>query len=167
MGIALIQGSFTISPTPVLEEEWESFERMMRDPAYRLPTTTLPRHYEVSLTPYFDVVPTNKAPFTFDGEVTIYLSPTQANLNQIVMHCDDLTISTVTVEYEANNVTQQIATPGQTFVCEIPYAFLRINTNEALQLNQEYVVKITFEGNIQAGMRGFYRSWYNDSTGRR
>nr|AAB30482.1 aminopeptidase N=receptor for Bacillus thuringiensis CrylA(c) delta-endotoxin {N-terminal} {EC 3.4.11.2} [Manduca sexta, Peptide Partial, 30 aa] [Manduca sexta] len=27
------------------------------DPSYRLPTTTRPRHYAVTLTPYFDVVP--------------------------------------------------------------------------------------------------------------
>lgn len=167
MGIALIQGSFTLSPVPVPEEEWEDFARMMRDPAYRLPTTTVPRHYEVSLTPYFQDVPANVNQFTFDGSVAIYLSPTQINVNQIVMHCDDLTIATVTVEYEVNNVIQQIATPGQTFACEMPYAFLRINTNEPLVLNQEYIVRMTFRGNIQPGMRGFYRSWYDDSTGRR
>ncbi|CAH2070916.1 unnamed protein product, partial [Iphiclides podalirius] len=60
-------GSLGYSPVPVPDEEWEEFFRTLRDPAYRLPTTTRPRHYEVSLNPYFDVVPVNTTAFTFDA----------------------------------------------------------------------------------------------------
>ncbi|XP_014370421.2 membrane alanyl aminopeptidase-like [Papilio machaon] len=163
LGTVLVQGTLSLSPLPVPEDEWEEFYRVLRDPAYRLPTTTRPRHYEVSLTPYFDIVPINTRPFSFDGEVTIYISPTVTNVNEIVMHCNDLTINSVSVL--RNNV--EIATPGQSPTCEMPFSFLRIRTNTPLQLGQEYVVKITFNGNIQTNMRGFYRSFYHDNSGRR
>ncbi|XP_013142035.1 PREDICTED: membrane alanyl aminopeptidase-like [Papilio polytes] len=163
VGTVLVQGTLSLSPIPVPEEEWDEFYRVLRDPAYRLPTTTRPRHYEVSLTPYFDIVPINTRPFTFDGEVTIYISPTVANVNEIVMHCNDITINSLSVLH--NNV--EIATPGQTPTCEMPFSFLRIRTNTPLQLGQEYVVQLTFNGNLQTNMRGFYRSFYHDSYGRR
>lgn len=163
LGVALLQGSLSFSPVPVPDEEWEEFYRMLRDPAYRLPTTTRPRHYEVSLTPYFDIVPVNTRAFSFNGEVTIYISPTVANVNEIVMHCNDLTIHSLSV-LDGNS---EIAVPGQTPTCEMPYSFLRIRTSTNLQLNREYVVKMTFTGNLQTNMRGFYRSWYNDDTGRK
>lgn len=139
----------------------------MRDPAYRLPTTTRPRHYEVNLTPYFDNVTTGITPFTFDGAVTIYLSPTQANVSEIVMHCNDLTIYTLAVTTIVNGVEQAVATTGGVPSCEMPYAFLRITTSSALVTSQEYIVRMTFMGNLQTNMRGFYRSWYVDSTQRR
>lgn len=131
----------------------------MRNPAYRLPTTTRPRHYEVSITPYFDVVPTpNILPFTFDGEVTVYVSPTQENVGEIVMHSNHLTIQTVTVQLNGNSVAIQ------GFEHDEPYNFLRINVTQNLQVGQEYVVRIGFRGLINNNMRGFYRSWYRDSS---
>lgn len=136
---------------------------MLRDPAYRLPTTTLPRHYEVTLTPYFENA-VNVEPFTFDGEVIIYLSATQANLNEIVMHCNDLTISSLSIGYMSGTSFVDITATGQTFQCEMPYSFLRIRTSTVLQLNQEYIVRSSFRGNLQTNMRGFYRSWYIDSS---
>lgn len=158
------------SPLPdtgAAEEEWESFSAQLRDPAFRLPTTTRPRHYEVDLTPYFDNVATGITPFTFDGEVTIYLSPTEANVTDIVMHCNDLTIYTVAVSTLVNGDEQTVLTTGGVPTCEMPYSFLRITTNDVLQTNQEYIVRMTFLGNLQTNMRGFYRSWYVDSTQRR
>ncbi|XP_041970736.1 uncharacterized protein LOC121727124 [Aricia agestis] len=164
LGLALTQGLLTLSPIPVPENEWEEFARMLRDPAYRLPTTTIPRLYEVRLTPYFDIVPTpNISPFSFDGEVSIYISPTQANIRNIVMHCKDMTINSVSVELNGS----PIALTTSSYACEEPYSFLRIDTAADLQLNQEYVVKIDFTGRIQNNMRGFYRSWYVDSQGQR
>ncbi|CAG5041325.1 unnamed protein product, partial [Parnassius apollo] len=163
-GSALIKGILSFSPVPVPDEEWEEFYRMLRDPAYRLPTTTRPRHYEVTLTPYFDIVPINTTAFTFDGEVTINISPTEANVTEIVMHCNDLTINSVSVLSQSS---LEVNTPNQTLECISPYSFLRISTTTPLQLGEEYIVKMTFRGNLQTNMRGFYRSWYNDTTGRR
>jgi aminopeptidase N len=138
---------------------------MLRDPRYRLPNTTMPRHYELTLTPYLDVAPEGKVPFTFDGSVTIHISATEEDVSQIVMHCNDMVISKVTVEYTAASETKEIAASQQDLACSVPYSFLTIATTEPLQLGTEYTVKMSFSGNIQNNMRGFYRSWYTDSTG--
>lgn len=157
-----------------LEEEWVQFTERIGNPEFRLPTTTRPRNYKVSLTPYFDIDETqsttvNAAPFTFDGEVDIFISATEANVSEIVLHCNDMNITSLTVTYTGTNNSDpiNIAVPDQDFFCDPTLQFLRINTTENLALGQEYVISSTFVGNVQTDMRGFYRSWYNDSSGLR
>ncbi|CAH2105877.1 unnamed protein product [Euphydryas editha] len=161
LGAALLQSLSALSPVPIPEDEWTEYWRMLRDPAYRLPTTTRPSRYVVSLTPYFNNVTPPIEPFTFDGVASIYIRPTQANVNEIVMHCNDLRIQTLTVSL--NN--QQIGLVNDTYECEPVYSFLRIRTTEPLQMDSEYVVSVTYTGRLQTNMRGFYRSWYRDSSG--
>lgn len=165
--MALIQGLFALSPTPVDEDEWEYFQRMLRDPAFRLPTTTRPRHYEVNLTPYFETYPTGENPFSFDGHVTIYTKSVVADVNEIVLHCNNLTIESLSVEYQRDHHTEVISYPERNYECDMPYSFLRIPVKEALQENQEYIIKSKFQGHLQTNMRGFYRSSYHDSIGKR
>ncbi|OWR41735.1 aminopeptidase N precursor [Danaus plexippus plexippus] len=161
-GLIFIQGLLALSPIPVADDEWEEFSRTLRSPAYRLPNTTKPSKYEISLIPYFDVVPTpNIPPFSFDGQVSIWIQATQAGVREIVMHCNSLVINSVTVSL--NNTAMNLT--NSNFTCEMPYAFLRIGTNEPLQMGQEYLIHITYRGFFQTNMRGFYRSWYRDSTG--
>lgn len=126
--------------------------------SYRLPTTTQPIRYEVSLTPYFENA---VRPFSFDGEVTIYLRAKEEDVSQIVMHCNDLNILTLQVTLlDGTPVTLQ---DTDVYTCD-DYDFLKINTINPLELDQEYKVYITFIGRLQNNMRGFYRSWYVDST---
>lgn len=164
MGAALIQSLSARSPIPVPEDEWEEFSRLLRNPDYRLPVTTRPSRYEINLTPYFNVIPApNIRPFSFDGEVKIYISPTAENVTEIVMHCNDLIITSVSVSQNNNNV----AIESNVFQCEMPYSFLRIPVVQPLQLGQEYVVSVAYSGNLKDTMRGFYRSEYRDSNGTR
>ncbi|CAH0725373.1 unnamed protein product, partial [Brenthis ino] len=163
-GAALIQSLLALSPIPVPEDEWEEFAKTLRDPNYRLPTTTRPSRYVINLTPYFDITPTiNIRPFSFDGIASIYINATVENVREIVMHCNDITIRSLSVSL--NDVSIDLA--KNTFECEMPYSFLRIPTNDALQMGQEYVVNINYTGNIQTNMRGFYRSQYRDTNGQR
>lgn len=170
MGALLIQGYVAFSPIPEerLEEEWAQFNIMRTDPAYRLPATTRPSHYVVSLSPYIENVPTGVTAelFTFDGEVTITIHAVEANVNEIVLHCEDLTISELTV-YAANNQNVNLATPGQTYQCEMPWSFLRIPLTTTLNTDLQYIISSKFRGNLQTDMQGFYRSWYIDSTNQR
>lgn len=163
LGAALLQSLSALSPIPIPEYERVDYWRMMRNPAYRLPTTTRPSRYVVSLTPYFDVVTPPIQPFTFDGEASVYIRPTEANVSEIVMHCNDLTIHSLTVSL--NN--QPINLANNTFECEPVYSFLRIQTTEPLQMDAEYVVSVSYTGRLQENMRGFYRSYYRDSNGPR
>lgn len=142
------------------EDEWQEYRNLMRDPTYRLVRTTEPETYKVTLTPYFD---TNDAKaFTFDGEVEILIKANQA-VSEIVLHCNDLTISKLTVTTETS--TTDLAEAGQTFTCEANTSFLRIKTTSPLVAEAKYVIKSEFTGNLQTNMRGFYRSWYVDSSG--
>ncbi|KOB73138.1 Aminopeptidase N3 [Operophtera brumata] len=168
VGLALFQGILTFSPIPEmqdLENEWVAFNERLDDPNFRLPGTTTPRHYQVSLIPYINVVPNPNARFTFDGLVRIIMSATETGVTEIVLHCNDLTINTLTVTYNntAGNIVD-ITAPNQQFECDPTTSFLRVNTIEALNIDQEYIIESTFAGNLQTNMRGFYRSWYRDST---
>lgn len=169
MGVALIQGILTFSPVPEMHDvdsEWVTFKQRLDDPDFRLPGTTSPSHYEVWLAPYINLIPSpNNQRFTFDGQVTIYTSPTVPGVTEIVMHCNDLTINSLTVSYiNTAGTTVDITAPNQQFVCDPVTSFLRIQTIEALVMNVQYIVRSTFVGNLQSNMRGFYRSWYRDST---
>ena len=164
LGAALIQNLLALSPIPVPEDEWEEFARILRNPNYRLPTSTRPSRYEVNLTPYFDVTPTvNVRPFSFDGEVKVFINAAVENVSEIVMHCNNLTINSVSVSLNNNPV----AIASTVFQCEMPYSFLRIPTVQPLQVGQEYVVSIAYSGTLKDTMRGFYRSRYRDSKGLR
>lgn len=167
IGVVLTKGLFALSPIPVDEDEWESFQRMLRDPAYRLPATTRPRHYEVNLTPYFDNVADGEIPFTFDGHVTIYTSPTVSDVGEIFLHCNNMTILSLSVQYERDTETVIVSDPDQSYECDTTNSFLRIPVTTPLILDQEYIISSTFRGHLQTNMRGFYRSWYRDSTGSR
>nr|AAX39863.1 aminopeptidase N1 [Trichoplusia ni] len=160
LGVALAQGILAYSPIEMPEDEWQEYRNLMRDPTYRLVRTTEPETYKVTLTPYFD---TNDAKaFTFDGEVEILIKANQA-VSEIVLHCNDLTISKLTVTTETSST--DLAEAGQTFTCEANTSFLRIKTTSPLEAEAKYVIKSEFTGNLQTNMRGFYRSWYVDSSG--
>ncbi|CAH0763600.1 unnamed protein product [Diatraea saccharalis] len=180
--VTLLQGVLLLSPIPVpdkqwedfdvhpiqtAEEEWEQYNELLINSDYRLPRTTVPEHYVLSLTPYFEHEDENRT-FTFDGKVKINIKATTEGVNELIMHCNDLTVKSVTVQYtDVNNEIKQIASPNQSLECEMPYSFLRISTTEDLQQLVTYEVDMEFTGRLQSNMRGFYRSWYIDSTTKR
>ncbi|VVD01641.1 unnamed protein product [Leptidea sinapis] len=155
----LINRLVALSPVPVPENEWEEFFAMLNDPQYRLPTTSRPTHYEVTLTPY---LASSTRQFTFDGQVTIQINVVEAT-NQLVLHCNDLVIQSLSLE--RNGVSVPLS--NSEFSCEMPYSFLRVTATEVLPVGSGYVLRSTFTGNLQSNMRGFYRSWYKDSSGER
>ncbi|KAJ2952360.1 hypothetical protein O0L34_g4645 [Tuta absoluta] len=167
IGVAFIQAASGLSPFPIPEEEWEDFYRTMRNSGYRLPETSRPRHYEVTLTPYFENPPANVSEFTFDGSVVIYTMAMENNVTEIVIHCNDLIIDSLTIEKNTTSGVADITAPNQTFECEMPYSFLRIRTSEPLVNGVEYTIRSTFRGRLQDNMRGFYKSWYIDNTGKK
>ncbi|CAB3221062.1 unnamed protein product [Arctia plantaginis] len=170
LGLIALQGYLAFSPLPEenWDEEWATFAQTMSDPAYRLPNSTTPSRYEVTLSPYLTTVPAsvqNASPFTFDGTVAITIRATQQNVNEIVLHCNDLTISSLTVSLASTPATN-IAV-NQAYQCQMPWSFLRIPLTTTLQINQDYIISSTFKGILQTNMRGFYRSWYIDQSGQR
>ncbi|CAK1546276.1 unnamed protein product [Leptosia nina] len=122
--------------------------------AYRLPTTTKPIHYDV-----FWVV--DMARLTFSGDVTIQLAATQANVNEIVLHSNELDISSVELKLGNTPIVQ-------TYELEPEFHFLKVSINNTvLQYNANnpvvYTLNIKFGAELRRDMYGLYRSWFKNS----
>ncbi|XP_061710739.1 membrane alanyl aminopeptidase-like [Cydia pomonella] len=124
--------------------------------AYRLPTTTTPTHYDLLWIMNF-----SSSPQSFSGIVDIQLQATEAEVNQIVIHSDALTIGTVTLVQDTTSVPV-------TFEEEPAFHFLRINlSNGTLDYNATnpvaYTLTITFTAPMREDMTGIYKSWFRNS----
>lgn len=122
---------------------------------YRLPTTTRPRHYTILW-----ILDFSRSPPTQSGQVSIELYATEANVSEIVIHSDELELTSVVLTL--NNVI--IPT---TYVAESEYQFLRIRLDEGtLTYNAAnpviYTLTIDFGANLRDNMYGIYRSWFRD-----
>lgn len=116
---------------------------------YRLPTTTRPSNY--NLTWEIDV-----EDHSFSGEVVITLQATEANVNEIVIHSDRLSIDSV-------DLTRSGANVNTNFILDDYYKFLKVNvTDTYLDLNVDYFLTIKFKGNMREDMYGIYYSWYRN-----
>ncbi|KAJ8727734.1 hypothetical protein PYW07_001853 [Mythimna separata] len=120
---------------------------------YRLPTTTAPSHYKV----HWIVDPYDQR---YSGYVAITLSAQQANVSEIVIHCDHVTVTSV-------NLTQANTVVPMTASFQREYQFLRVAvTNGVLQYNAatpvQYVLTIEFNANMRDDMYGIYHSWYKN-----
>lgn len=118
---------------------------------YRLPTTTKPTRYNVLWSTVFDNL-------YFAGNVSIQLQATQAGVNEIVLHSNELTIGTVALSLNG------VAVPT-TYTLQPEYHFLRVtlqsgtlNYNAATPVN--YDLDITFEAPMRGDMYGIYGSWF-------
>nr|AAF99701.1 aminopeptidase-N [Epiphyas postvittana] len=126
------------------------------DPAlYRLPTTTRPIHYDVLWGVDF-----TSTPQAFSGTVVIQLQATQAGVNQIVIHSEELNIGTV-------SLVQGTTAVPVTYVEEPDFQFLRISlTTGTLNYNAQtpvvYTLTISFEAPLRNDMYGIYRSWFRN-----
>lgn len=127
---------------------------------YRLPTDVLPSKYVVELTPYFQSQ-NGKERFTFDGKVDITLRTYRADIRQIVLHVNKLTLNgsprlrdavTVLTEIRIVSISSDVKTHKYTLFLD-----------KALPLNEDYVLSIQYSGSLSSDMRGFYRSSYEEN----
>nr|AHW57924.1 aminopeptidase N [Mamestra brassicae] len=120
---------------------------------FRLPTTTRPSNYRVHWN--IDLVT-----LRYSGTVVITLSATQANVNEIVIHSDHTTLTSVVLR-QGTTIIQSNHTLQQ------EYQFLRVTLNEGvLQYNAvnpvQYTLTINFNANMRDDMYGIYHSWYRN-----
>ncbi|KAF5280580.1 hypothetical protein FQR65_LT00331 [Abscondita terminalis] len=120
-------------------------------PFERLPTTVLPKHYKLVLTPDLKT-------FTFKGEVSIEIQVVQET-NKIVLNALDLSIDKVSLLQEA--ITNQlpsnvsISTENETAEFVFPQPLLPGN----------YSLEMSFTGEVNDKMKGLYRSKYVNQRG--
>lgn len=123
---------------------------------YRLPNTTKPLRYDVSLT-----TNVHRGEPSFSGAVRIRIQALE-NTNEITLHYRQITIETVQVFANPDTTTNLVPS---TFSFVEDVEFLKIAVTSQLQINQQYLVVITYQGLLRDDNMGFYRSSYKNPAG--
>ena len=130
----------------------------------RLPTSVLPRRYELNLRPflYDDDVPDSKLGqrFTFDGWVRIKVQCMEAT-DEITLHAKHITIHGMPTVHSVSTLDKTDIFESHTMVEE--YAFLVLKLKEMLRPHEEYDIYIVYSGILGDDEAGFYPSMYMDS----
>ncbi|XP_070557953.1 aminopeptidase N-like [Ptychodera flava] len=127
----------------------------------RLPDTIIPINYWLKLQVYLDVADGARR-FEYDGQVNITLRCRKATKT--------ITLHHRMIDVDHNSVTVTKVSSGQTLTVvnissEDQYEFLTIQTDELLEENNEYLLKISFIGYLgDTILNGFYRSYYDVQT---
>lgn len=151
--IALAIGAASTAP---LEE---NIDEMLRDLSadYRLNDDVLPSQYNITLTPYFEAK-NNKEAFTFDGVAVITVKTSKADVQQIVLHVNDLVVDEAqTTLALSTDAGARIAVTASHNATTHKYT---LNLASAMRQNIEYVLSFTYVGYMRDDMHGFYRSSY-------
>lgn len=131
--------------------------------SYRLPTTTKPKHYDIDIWTDFKSND-ERSERMFGGEVHIQLTATQENVDQIVLHADDLTIENITLTINDDDVpiSWEIDNPQNHFLrITLESGTLKYDENEDII----YTLHITFDAPMRTDMYGIYESWYRVGDG--
>ncbi|XP_017792513.1 PREDICTED: uncharacterized protein LOC108574433 [Habropoda laboriosa] len=124
------------------------------DVNYRLPTSITPNSYSIWVTSKISELRN----FTFTGMVNITASVSQQTTD-IVLHSVDLTHESVSVLAQGKQVNVTLHYVNK------QYDTLIITLDRKLQVGENISIMIKYEGHLNEEMRGFYRSWYKDSSG--
>lgn len=121
---------------------------------YRLPTNIVPKKYTIKLTPFIE--PGN---FTFKGYVEIIANIVNST-NKVVLHIDDIKWETVALSINDKQIKVNSTAEDK------KYHFMNITTSEQMIKGSQLKIAIEYIGNLNAEMRGFYRSSYIDDFNR-
>ena len=122
-----------------------------------LPDTVRPLHYDLTLTPDFD-------DFTFAGEVDITVSM-EPGTSEITLNCSEIEIHTASVSWTDTNGEQEHAASGITYDTDNERAIISIPSGPADGLVGNPHLRMTFTGELNDKLRGFYRSQYTNPEG--
>ena len=122
-----------------------------------LPDTVRPVHYDLTLTPNFD-------DFTFAGEVNITLSM-EPGASEIVLNCAEIDIHTASVSWTDNNGEHEHAASGIAYDTENERATISIANGPGDGVVGNPHLRMTFTGELNDKLRGFYRSQYTNPEG--
>ena len=122
-----------------------------------LPDNVRPIHYDLTLTPKFD-------DFTFDGEVDVTVSM-EPGTAEIMLNCSEIEIHSATVSWTDTNGEQEQAATGIAYDADAETATISIPGTPADGLVGNQHLRMTFTGELNDKLRGFYRSQYVNPEG--
>lgn len=125
---------------------------------FRLPSDTRPMHYRVQLTTDID-----RGDFNFSGIVNIRLQAL-ANTSEITLHYRQITIENINLFY-AGNATPVLIESNIVHSLDEQREWVIIPIAEELEIYEQYILEITYNGILRTDNAGFYRSSYRDSEG--
>jgi len=127
---------------------------MTATPFERLPSTVIPVNYDLELTP-------NLTTFKFDGKVVIDVKVNEPNVTTVLCNSAELQFDSVTFEKTEGNVSlksTQVKLDDETELATITFG-------EALPQGEGGRLLISFVGDLNDNMKGFYRSKYTHPNG--
>lgn len=138
-------------------EEREDFKTKLFVPeTYRLPNTSIPLSYDITLKTDID-----KGIFNFSGQVKIHVRIELDNTQEIVLHYRQINITNVDIKHtngtliQANIVSEKISS-HEFLVIPLPYEFMSTD---------EFIVEISYLGFLRDDSGGFYYGNYTNANG--
>ena len=122
-----------------------------------LPDNVRPVHYDLTLTPNFDN-------FTFDGEVDVTVSM-EPGTTEIMLNCAEIDIHSATVSWTDTNGEQERAATNIAYDADAETATISIPETPAGGLIGNQHLRMSFTGELNDKLRGFYRSQYLNPEG--
>ena len=122
-----------------------------------LPDNVRPIHYDLILTPNFD-------DFTFDGEVDVTVSM-EPGTAEIMLNCSEIEIHSATVSWTDTNGEQEQAASNIAYDADAETATISIPGTPAAGLVGNQHLRMSFTGELNDKLRGFYRSQYVNPEG--
>ena len=122
-----------------------------------LPDNVRPVHYDLTLTPNFD-------DFTFDGEVDVTVSM-EPGTTEIMLNCAEIEIHSATVSWTDTNGEQEQVAGNIAYDADAETATISIPGTPADGLVGNQRLRMSFTGELNDKLRGFYRSQYVNPEG--
>lgn len=157
IGLAL---AVTANPIETNEILTTDIKPIAEESEYRLNEVTVPFHYDLDITPYFEDEGTGEnliKAFTFHGLVEITIKTEVAGRKSIRMHAKNLQIVSKSICKKEDPIACiDISSEGVNIDADILELFLETE----LEPNVFYIVKSEYWGSMDDDMHGFYKSSY-------
>lgn len=129
---------------------------------YRLNGDVIPELYTLQIAPYFEDEPENqKVAFTFDGVLKLTLKANGTGVREIVLHANDLEISTYSL---TNNVVSNTGLiPFDATKYDPVTDKWTITLDNDLPTDRTTELTVSYKGFMRDDMHGFYKSFYMEN----
>jgi len=140
---------------------FEKLDKLFSNNAYRLPDTLYPEYYNIHFEPDLEKG-------VFDGTVQIYMK-VKKKTTAIVLNTRDIKYNSINIyrNYKIGVFNNSKEILLQNYTIYNASQQLRIYLSEVVNEEEQIMAQIKFSGILAEDMKGFYRSSYTDSDGKR